>query len=137
MGWVGAEVSSAPVGCSGAIPGGSPGHGALLPFPGLFSLSARGSVSELSSVWAPGGLQVEVHHVQFIPPQGERLCRHQGQKAFPTRSEQIPPPPLSLRAVSEGLEPPGKFPGCPHGNSSFQGSPSDLLGSDAGSINQL
>lgn len=70
--------------------------------------------------------------------QGKRLCRHQGQTALPVRSEQIlPPPPPSPQAVSEGLEPPGKFSGCPHGNSSFQGSPSDWLGSDAGSINQL
>lgn len=80
MGWAGAEVSSAPVGCGGAVPRGSPGHGALPPFPGLCSRSARGSVSELSPAWAPGGLRVEVHHVWDIPPQGERLCRHQGQE---------------------------------------------------------
>lgn len=68
--------------------------------------------------------------------QRNRLCMHQRQKFF-SRSEQIPPPSPFLQAVSEGVERPWKFPGCPHGNSSFQDSSPDLLGSNAGSINQL
>lgn len=71
----------------------------------------------------------------------QNVPREQALQASETKnllnqSEQIPPPP-SLQAVSEGVERPGKFPGCPHGNSSFQDSSPDSLGSSAGSINQL
>lgn len=80
MGWGGAEVLLAPMGCGRALPWGSSRHGAPPPFPGLFTRSARGSVSELFPAWAPGGLWVEIHCVWHIPPQGERLCRHQRQE---------------------------------------------------------
>lgn len=44
------------MGCGGAVPQGSPGHGALPPFPGMFSRSARGGVSEFSSARVVLGL---------------------------------------------------------------------------------